>query len=184
MCMIANSDGFDRDGAIAAGGGTIHAPPAICSAQGQEAYASDSRSRLVQVLGAHRVGTRPLEAVMDEQDGSYGWLAPALAAGDRPSGRRAAARGLRDVPDIGFESEEEQQCAEEAFLSLSAREVTVLAYLSYGFSAKEVAISLDVSSRTIDTFRTRALLKLRARNTADAVRILATLSARAWLVGD
>lgn len=121
---------------------------------------------------------------MDEQDGSYGWLTPALAAGDRPSGRRAAARGLRDVPDIGFESEEEQQCAEEAFLSLSAREVTVLAYLSYGFSAKEVAISLDVSSRTIDTFRTRALLKLRARNTADAVRILATLSARAWLVGD
>jgi DNA-binding CsgD family transcriptional regulator len=119
---------------------------------------------------------------MDDLDGSYSWPAAGPAVGEGLSGQRAApVRGLRDVPNIGFETLEEQQRAEEAFLSLSAREVTVLAYLSYGFSAKEVAITLNVSSRTVDTFRTRALLKLRARNTADAVRILAALSARAWL---
>jgi DNA-binding CsgD family transcriptional regulator len=119
---------------------------------------------------------------MDDLDGSYGWPAAGPAAGDGPPGQRpASGRALRDVPNIGFETLEERQLAEEAFLSLSAREVTVLAYLSYGFSAKEVAITLNVSSRTVDTFRTRALLKLRARNTADAVRILAALSARAWL---
>jgi DNA-binding CsgD family transcriptional regulator len=53
----------------------------------------------------------------------------------------------------------------------------VLAYLAYGLSAKEVAHNLNLSCRTVDTFRTRALLKLRARNTADAVRMLASLSA-------
>lgn len=119
---------------------------------------------------------------MDDLDGSYSWPAGGATASEGPSGQRpASGRALRDVPNIGFETLEEQQLAEEAFLSLSAREVTVLAYLSYGFSAKEVAITLNVSSRTVDTFRTRALLKLRARNTADAVRILAALSARAWL---
>jgi DNA-binding NarL/FixJ family response regulator len=90
-------------------------------------------------------------------------------------------RSLRAVPFLGFESEEEARRAEEAFLSLSGREATVLAYLAYGFSAKEVAHTLSLSCRTVDTFRTRALLKLRARNTADAVRMLACLSALAGL---
>lgn len=86
---------------------------------------------------------------------------------------------LRAVPFIGFESAEEAHNAEQAFLSLSGREATVLAYLAYGLSAKEVAHNLNLSCRTVDTFRTRALLKLRARNTADAVRMLASLSALA-----
>jgi DNA-binding NarL/FixJ family response regulator len=86
---------------------------------------------------------------------------------------------IRAVPFIGFESEEEAKLAEQAFLSLSGREATVLAYLAYGLSAKEVAHNLNLSCRTVDTFRTRALLKLRARNTADAVRMLASLSALA-----
>lgn len=107
---------------------------------------------------------------------------PSLEPG--PGSQRPLQRpALRDVPNIGFATFEDQQRAEDAFLSLSAREVTVLAYLAYGLSAKEVAITLNVSSRTIDTFRTRALLKLRARNTADAVRILAALSAGARLAG-
>jgi DNA-binding NarL/FixJ family response regulator len=86
---------------------------------------------------------------------------------------------IRAVPFIGFASEEEAKLAEQAFLSLSGREATVLAYLAYGLSAKEVAHNLNLSCRTVDTFRTRALLKLRARNTADAVRMLASLSALA-----
>lgn len=119
--------------------------------------------------------------MMGDPDSLYSWPAVGPPAGEGPPGKRTASgRGLRGVPNIGFETHDEHQRAEEAFLSLSAREVTVLAYLSYGFSAKEVAITLNVSSRTVDTFRTRALLKLRARNTADAVRILAALSARAW----
>lgn len=120
---------------------------------------------------------------MGEVDGARLWAG--LAIDDEPALRRPARRRVvRDMPNIGFDTAEEQQRAEDAFLSLSAREVTVLAYLSYGLSAKEVAITLNVSSRTVDTFRTRALLKLRARNTADAVRILTALSARVWMSGD
>lgn len=89
--------------------------------------------------------------------------------------------GLKAMPFLGFETEDEALRAEQAFLSLSGREATVLAYLAFGHSAKEVAHRLNLSCRTVDTFRTRALLKLRARNTADAVRMLASLSARAGL---
>jgi DNA-binding CsgD family transcriptional regulator len=87
--------------------------------------------------------------------------------------------GMKSMPFLGFETEEEARRAEQAFLSLSGREATVLAYLAFGHSAKEVAHKLNLSCRTVDTFRTRALLKLRARNTADAVRMLASLSALA-----
>ena len=116
---------------------------------------------------------------MDELESLGNWPFAAPTTDEGPQSGAAGRVGLRDVPHVGFANLEDQQRAEEAFLSLSAREVTVLAYLSYGLSAKEVAITLNVSSRTVDTFRTRALLKLRARNTADAVRILAALSARA-----
>lgn len=87
--------------------------------------------------------------------------------------------GYKSMPFLGFESEDEARRTEQAFFSLSGREATVLAYLAYGHSAKEVAHKLNLSCRTVDTFRTRALLKLRARNTADAVRMLASLSAHA-----
>ena len=60
---------------------------------------------------------------------------------------------------------------------LSGVSVAKMIYIAYGLSAKEVAHNLSLSCRTVDTFRTRALLKLRARNTADAVRMLASLSA-------
>jgi DNA-binding CsgD family transcriptional regulator len=123
---------------------------------------------------------------MEEVEQAGRWLS-AIAV--RPRGSRRgneqddaraplqSAASIRAVPFIGFETEEEAKLAEQAFLSLSAREATVLAYLAYGLSAKEVAHNLSLSCRTVDTFRTRALLKLRARNTADAVRMLASLSA-------
>jgi DNA-binding NarL/FixJ family response regulator len=115
------------------------------------------------------------------------WLAE-VAEGKEPPSRQGVVRepdslpqGFKSMPFLGFESEEEARRAEQAFMSLSGREATVLAYLAYGHSAKEVAHKLNLSCRTVDTFRTRALLKLRARNTADAVRMLASLSALAGL---
>jgi len=125
---------------------------------------------------------------MEEVEQAGRWLT-AIAVRPRGSKRRAEQDELRTsapptatiraVPFIGFETEEEAKLAEQAFMSLSGREATVLAYLAYGLSAKEVAHNLNLSCRTVDTFRTRALLKLRARNTADAVRMLASLSALA-----
>jgi DNA-binding NarL/FixJ family response regulator len=122
---------------------------------------------------------------MEEVEQAGRWLT-AIAVRPRASRRRVEAEEvrvppppapIRAVPFIGFETQEEARLAEQAFMSLSGREATVLAYLAYGLSAKEVAHNLNLSCRTVDTFRTRALLKLRARNTADAVRMLASLSA-------
>lgn len=126
---------------------------------------------------------------MDEVEQAGHWLT-AIAARPRSARQQQRSepqeihlrpRPLHAVPFLGFESLDEARRAEQAFLSLSGREATVLAYLAYGLSAKEVAHNLNLSCRTVDTFRTRALLKLRARNTADAVRMLASLSAMAGL---
>ena len=126
---------------------------------------------------------------IDEVEQAGHWLT-AIATRPRPTRRRPAAdvgtpadhhRSLSAIPFLGFETVEEARRAEQAFQSLSGREATVLAHLAYGLSAKEVAHNLNLSCRTVDTFRTRALLKLRARNTADAVRMLASLSAMAGL---
>lgn len=128
---------------------------------------------------------RFLGVSMDEANLAGQWLAE-VAGDSKPSRRDPIARdsaifpqGYKSMPFLGFESEEEARRTEQAFMSLSGREATVLAYLAYGHSAKEVAHKLNLSCRTVDTFRTRALLKLRARNTADAVRMLASLSALA-----
>lgn len=130
---------------------------------------------------------RVLGVSMDEANLAGQWLEE--VAGDAKPSRRDPIikdtdifpQGFKSMPFLGFESEEEARRTEQAFMSLSGREATVLAYLAYGHSAKEVAHKLNLSCRTVDTFRTRALLKLRARNTADAVRMLASLSALAGL---
>lgn len=128
---------------------------------------------------------RLLGLTAEEVDAAGEWLAEIA---EKPPVRRKKMRdnddfvlpnGLRTMPFLGFRSEDEARRTEQAFMSLSGREATVLAYLAYGHSAKEVAHKLSLSCRTVDTFRTRALLKLRARNTADAVRMLASLSALA-----
>ena len=126
---------------------------------------------------------RILGVTTDDASLAGQWLAE-VAGSTKPVRREPARReedvfpnGLKSMPFLGFESEDEARRTEQAFMSLSGREATVLAYLAYGHSAKEVAHKLNLSCRTVDTFRTRALLKLRARNTADAVRMLASLSA-------
>ena len=130
---------------------------------------------------------RLVGVTMEDADRAGKWLSdfatdPKPAKSEpRPSDSEIFPRGLKSMPFLGFQSDEEARRTEQAFLSLSGREATVLAYLAYGHSAKEVAHKLNLSCRTVDTFRTRALLKLRARNTADAVRMLASLSALAGL---
>ncbi len=52
---------------------------------------------------------------------------------------------------------------------LSKREIEVLELLSYGFEDKEIATKLQISTRTVQTYVTRLLLKLNARNRTNAV---------------
>lgn len=54
--------------------------------------------------------------------------------------------------------------------ALSDRELEVLRLLGQGRSVKEIAAALDLSSKTVSTYRTRMLEKLRLKSTADLIR--------------
>lgn len=55
--------------------------------------------------------------------------------------------------------------------SLTGRETQVLNSIVLGNSNKIIAEELNISTRTVDTHRTNIMKKLKARNTADMVRI-------------
>ncbi|MGR3604719.1 response regulator transcription factor [Sulfitobacter sp.] len=54
---------------------------------------------------------------------------------------------------------------------LTEREFQVLRWVTQGYSSKEIAKGLEISSRTVEVHRARILDRLNARSTADAVRI-------------
>lgn len=54
-------------------------------------------------------------------------------------------------------------------MKLSSRESEIMGFISSGFSDKEIAKELSISSRTIQTYVTRICLKLGARNRPHAV---------------
>jgi DNA-binding NarL/FixJ family response regulator len=53
---------------------------------------------------------------------------------------------------------------------LSDREREVVRYVAHGYSNKEIAQKLDVSVKTVETYRYRATEKLGLRSRADLVR--------------
>ena len=55
-------------------------------------------------------------------------------------------------------------------VELSDREVTVARLTAQGYSIKEIAAQLDVSSKTVETYKARAMEKLGAHSRADLVR--------------
>ena len=60
--------------------------------------------------------------------------------------------------------------AEEAHLELSDREFQVLQLVAQGHSMKSIAARLDISPKTVSTYRARILEKLRLQTTADLIR--------------
>jgi DNA-binding NarL/FixJ family response regulator len=54
--------------------------------------------------------------------------------------------------------------------ALSEREREVVRYVAHGYSNKEIAQKLDVSVKTVETYRYRATEKLGLRSRADLVR--------------
>ena len=56
-------------------------------------------------------------------------------------------------------------------MKLSERERDVLIKISYGFTDKEIAVSLKISARTVQTHVNSIMKKLQAKNRANAVAI-------------
>lgn len=54
-------------------------------------------------------------------------------------------------------------------MKLSKRELEILELISCGYSDKEIACSLKISARTVQTHVARTVIKLNARNRTNAV---------------
>jgi DNA-binding NarL/FixJ family response regulator len=85
----------------------------------------------------------------------------AVAEGGMYLDPHAAAAALRQAP--GSSSEVESSV-------LSERETEVLRMIAEGYAMKEIAAQLEVSARTLETYRQRAMDKLGLRSRADIVR--------------
>jgi two-component system, NarL family, response regulator NreC len=85
---------------------------------------------------------------------------------------RAASRGRRFIdPNLSgelFESLAQQ--AESGVKPLSQRERQVVRMLAYGHTQKEIASRLNISGKSIDTYRARIREKLGLRTRAEIVR--------------
>ena len=64
---------------------------------------------------------------------------------------------------------------------LSRREYAVLRGIARGLALKEIASSLDVSVRSVETYRERAMEKMNLKTRADVIKYAAT---RGWLLDD
>jgi DNA-binding CsgD family transcriptional regulator len=60
--------------------------------------------------------------------------------------------------------------AESGTKVLSRREEEVLKMVAYGYTPKEIASSLNISRKSIETYRARSLEKLGLRTRSDVVR--------------
>jgi DNA-binding NarL/FixJ family response regulator len=95
----------------------------------------------------------------------------AVARGDGyfdPSIARAIVSGLARAPAVD----------PRAARALSAREEDVLRSVARGLALKEIAAAMNVSVRTVETYRARAMEKTGLRSRADIVRYAAE---RGWL---
>lgn len=63
-------------------------------------------------------------------------------------------------------------------LGLTEREISVLRYSALGLTTKEIAARLDVNSKTVETYKSRASEKLGLKTRAEIVRFAA---AQGWL---
>jgi len=63
-------------------------------------------------------------------------------------------------------------------LGLTDRETSVLKYSARGLTTKEIASRLDLSAKTVETYKSRATEKLQLRTRAEIVRFA---SAQGWL---
>lgn len=55
-------------------------------------------------------------------------------------------------------------------IKLSEREIEVLYLIAHGFKNKQISKMIFISEHTVDTYRKKLLMKLRAKNSAGMVR--------------
>jgi DNA-binding NarL/FixJ family response regulator len=116
------------------------------------------------------------------QTGAKGYLLKRSAAEDLVRAIRAiAAHGMYLDPAIVGKAVSEPHVdgpSNYGHGSLSPREEYVLRFIAQGFSNKEIAARMQISTKTVETYKVRATEKLILRTRADIVRYGA---AQGWL---
>jgi DNA-binding NarL/FixJ family response regulator len=116
------------------------------------------------------------------QAGARGYLLKRSAAEDLIRAIRAISEGgvYLDpaIADKAFGPADSDVTPAVAEADLSPRELDVLRLTAQGFSNKEIAARIDVSVKTIETYKARAAEKLNLRTRADIVRYGV---ARGWM---
>ncbi len=118
------------------------------------------------------------------QAGARGFLLKRSAAEELVRAVRAVAAGgmVLDpaVADVALPARQGHDPMSVSAVDLSPRETDVLRFTAQGFGNKEIAGRLDVSVKTVETYKARAAEKLGLRSRAAIVRYGAS---RGWLNG-
>ncbi|MGE0440557.1 MAG: response regulator [Gemmatimonadales bacterium] len=124
----------------------------------------------VVVVSAHDDPEYSIRAI---RAGALAYVDKARSADELIEAVRRAARGassLTEEQNRHLVRELRNDPAVGGTTGLSEREYQVLGLLGAGKSVKEIAATLQVSVKTVSTFRTRLLAKLSLRTTGDLIR--------------
>jgi len=113
-------------------------------------------------------------AVRTIKAGCLGYITKGTSPRELHQAVRTVARGETYLSEDGRSTVALQLLASKRGDSpvemLSDRELQVLCFLARGLKSKEIATELNLSPKTIDSYRTRVLQKLNLRNNADMAR--------------
>lgn len=113
--------------------------------------------------------------------GARGYLLKRSAAEELVRAVRAvAAGGLFLDPAIAGKAVPATSNVANSGAALSAREEDVLRHTAQGLSNKEIGSRLDISTKTVETYKARAVAKLALRSRSEIVRYAARFG---WLGG-
>lgn len=131
----------------------------------------------VLMLSAHREPAN-IQSAMDA--GAAGYVVKRTAARDLVVALRAVATGgtFLDPSVAAHALSPRRSTVPPPSTPLSQRETEVVKLIARGYAIKEIAATLDVSARTLETYKARAMEKLGFRSRPDLVRYAAQ---RGWL---
>jgi DNA-binding NarL/FixJ family response regulator len=107
--------------------------------------------------------------------GADGYLLKNARSGEILSAIRAVTRGgsyfsPRVAKEIVAQIREPRPATDQPFTLLSGREREVLQLIAEGLSAKEIAVELSISNKTVEAHRTSMMRKLEVRKATELVR--------------
>lgn len=111
--------------------------------------------------------------------GAAGFIPKSAAGAELIEAIHAVAAGKRYVhPRVAAELLGLTRLTRPVECQLSIRETEVLRFIALGFSHKEIATNLDLSVKTVETYKARAMEKIGASSRFDIVRFAVE---RGWL---